>query len=126
MQKMFNRESKVSLVEDQSEKARELAKRDAFTRLFAEWLKTLAEDEGAELLQTEDEHRAQGERLEELARLVTTTPAPIPWMIWRKFQVLECYLAYNGEGTTWRDNREIVMLAGIKADLIRFGIGRDD
>jgi hypothetical protein len=32
---------------------------------------------------------------------------------------LEYYLAHEG-GTSWKDNREVVMLGGIKADLLRF------
>jgi hypothetical protein len=54
-----------------------------------------------------------------LARLITTTPAVLPWMILRKIEVLEYYLGAS-DGTAWNDNREVVMLAGIKADLLRF------
>jgi hypothetical protein len=39
---------------------------------------------------------------------------------------LEYYLSGAGDGTGWRDNREIVMLAGIKADLLRFEPGAED
>jgi hypothetical protein len=62
---------------------------------------------------------AHAERADELARLITTTPAVYPWMILQKIEVLEHYLGVEG-GTNFRDNREIVMLAGIKADLLRF------
>jgi hypothetical protein len=34
-------------------------------------------------------------------------------------EVLEHYLGAS-DGTAWSDNREVVMLAGIKADLLRF------
>ena len=40
-------------------------------------------------------------------------------MIMRKIEVLEHYLGSDG-GTAFNDNREIIMLAGIKADLLRF------
>jgi hypothetical protein len=63
--------------------------------------------------------RAHSDREEELARMITTTPAIYPWMIFNKLEVLEHYLGVN-EGTNWIDNRELVMLAGIKADLLRF------
>jgi hypothetical protein len=52
-----------------------------------------------------------------LARLVTTTPAELPSRIFQKIEVLEHYLGADGEGTNWTDNRELVMLAGIKVDL---------
>jgi hypothetical protein len=51
--------------------------------------------------------------------MITTTPAICPWMIFNKLEVLEHYLGADG-GTNWVDNRELVMLAGIKADLFRF------
>jgi len=66
--------------------------------------------------------QAQLERRDELARLITTTPAVFPWMIMWKLEVLEHYLGW-ADGTNWTDNREVVMLAGIKADLLRFEQG---
>jgi hypothetical protein len=59
-------------------------------------------------------------REDELARLITTTPAVYPWMILKKLEVLECYLGGFEGSTNFVDNREVVMLAGIKADLLRF------
>lgn len=101
--------------------ARHLARRDAFEALFAEWLRNRAEETHG--FGGEDIPEAHGDRQCELARLITTTPAVLPWMIFRKLEVLEHYL--GEDGTTWADNREIVMLAGIRADLLRFGIGED-
>ncbi len=40
-------------------------------------------------------------------------------MVLPKLEVLEHYLGADG-GTSYIDNREVVMLAGIKADLLRF------
>lgn len=87
---------------------------------FAEWLQSRA----TTLLPTpndDDLSEAHGEREDDLARLITTTPAVSPWQVFVKFEVLEHYLCGEG-GTNWTDNREIVMLAGIKADLLRFKI----
>jgi hypothetical protein len=53
------------------------------------------------------------------ARLITTTPSVYPWMISMKIEVLEHYLG----GAQFVDNREFVMLAGIKADLLKFELG---
>ena len=41
-------------------------------------------------------------------------------MIMRKLEVLEHYLGFSDDGTSRIDNREVVMLAGVKADLLRF------
>jgi hypothetical protein len=37
-----------------------------------------------------------------------------------KIEVLERALCYDGDGCHWTDSREIRMLAGIKADLMKF------
>lgn len=111
--------------QDFESKADENTQHGTFIKLFVEWLHALAAEERLPHAKEEELHKANGKRVHELAMLVTTTPAPLPWMVWRKFQILECYMNYNGDGTAWRDNREIVMLAGIKADLARFGIGSE-
>ncbi|MEH3117096.1 MAG: hypothetical protein PGN25_05665 [Methylorubrum populi] len=97
-------------------KARKDAAYDRFTALFAEWLRSRAQS----LLGVDDEEIpfTHSDREDELARLITTTPAAVPWMVLYKLQVLEHYL--GDDGTNWTDNRELVMLAGIRADLLRF------
>ena len=94
-------------------------KHDAFMTMFAKWLKGRADAASPREDRTDDEAEADTVRDEELARRITTTPATMPFEIWHKFEVLEHYLNYYGEPTTWADNREVVMLAGIKADLLR-------
>lgn len=93
--------------------------RVAWDNLFAEWLTNRAQYMGDEIDWSQQDENSHGDRMDELARLITTTPAVLPWMILCKIEVLEHYLAVDG-GTGWNDNREIVMLAGIKADLLRF------
>jgi hypothetical protein len=96
------------------------AKRDRFEALFAAWLTHRAEyirPDTDWTLQTEKSHE---ERETELARTIIMTPAVFPWMIFRKIEVLEHYLGGTNSTGTSRDNRELVMLAGIKADLLRF------
>jgi hypothetical protein len=105
---------------EREHKERLLAKRDAWDRLFAEWLTNRAEYMTPGIDWSKRDEFAHGERLDELARLITTTPAVLPWMILSKIEVLEYYLGGSGDGTAWSDNREVVMLAGIKADLLRF------
>ncbi len=108
------------------ERARELESRLAFEALFSEWLRTRAEHGNpAERDRFEDEDYGvrNMDQEAELARRITTTPSPLAWMVWDKLEVLEHYLSCGGDGTNWTDTRELVVLAGIKADLIRFGIG---
>ena len=101
-------------------KARQDAQRDIFRTYLAEWhtlrgrmIDPRFEDDGDEAA------TARSDRSDELARLITTTPAALAWMIFEKLEVLEHYLG-DPDVSGWTDNREIVMLAGIKADLMRF------
>ena len=71
----------------------------------------------------DEKHYELGQRLEDAARLAITTYVPLPWMVWQKIQILEDALHGTGE-CEWTDNRQVWMLAGIKADLMAHGIGR--
>jgi len=44
-------------------------------------------------------------------------------MIWRKWEVLEIYAGMDATDGGCVDNRTVMALGCIKADLIRFGIG---
>ena len=95
--------------------------RERFDALYAEWLANRAD---YIRLDFDDEAgREHCEREAELARLVTTTPAVLAEQVFDKLAVLEYYL---DDASDWADNREMVMLAGIKADLRRFKIGGED
>jgi hypothetical protein len=106
----------------ESEEAQQVA-RDAFQTLFADWLAARAEYERPHDDDDGDgkANEARCSRVEQLARLITTTPATASWTIWQKLEILEYYLVGYGDGTAWTDNREFAMLAGIKADLATFG-----
>ena len=103
----------------QEQEERTRAKRDRFDALFAEWLTNRAEYMQPDVDWAGRDEQGHGDREDELARLITATPAVYPWMIFRKLEVLEYYMGSQG-GTSWTDNREVAMLAGIKADLLRF------
>lgn len=94
---------------------------DAFQTLFADWLAARAEYERPHDDDDGEANEARCSRVEQLARLITTSPAPARWAIWQKLEILEHYLLAGGDGTSWTDNREFAMLAGIKADLATFG-----
>jgi len=111
------------IAEEEQERKRQ--QRDKWDQLFAEWLTNRAGGAAPENDIGDEEQRAHFGREAELARLITTTPAVYPWMILDKLEVLEHYLGADG-GTAWSDNRELVMLAGIKADLLRFEPREDE
>ena len=101
---------------------KEQAAVDKFERLFAEWLSARTKPTFPDRLETEDEANARLDRQDELSRTITTTPSPIGRLVLQKIEILEHCLYGEGEGTLHSDNREIVMLAGIKADLLQFDI----
>ena len=103
------------------ERERLQQKRHEWELLFAEWLNNRGKVATGDS-QSDEEMQAELERRDELARLITTTPAVFPWMIMHKLEVLEHYLGW-ADGTNWTDNREVAMLAGIKADLLPFEPG---
>ena len=59
----------------------------------------------------------------ELGLRIAATPAPLPWIVWDKFEVLDHYMCDAGEGGNWTHHPELLMVASIKADLMRFTIG---
>lgn len=61
----------------------------------------------------DDAADAASDRAHDAARLLLITAAPLPYMIWLKWEVLEFYLADDGE-CAWADNRQIAFLGCIK------------
>lgn len=115
----------TSRIEAES-KARRDAQRDTFLRYLSEWhvLRGQSEDPAGDD-ETDEVATARADRVDELARLITTTPAALPYLVFDKIEVLENALG-GCDGTAWSDNREIVMLAGIKADLLRFKLAEGE
>jgi hypothetical protein len=92
-------------------------------QLYARWLHARAahydpdEDLG-------DDAMAERDRRElEAARRLLAVPSVLPWMIWRKLEVLELWAEEERLGGHAVDNRLIFALGCFKADLLRFGIG---
>jgi hypothetical protein len=56
----------------------------------------------------------------ELALLVQ--PAPSTWGIWVKWEILDRLVTIDAESGHYVENRIIVALGAIKADIIRFGL----
>lgn len=96
--------------------AHQQRRRDELDALFAEWLERRARSERG--IEDDEEANANVTEIDRLALRITSEHSVDNHMIWRKFEVLEHAICANGDGTEWTDNREIMMLAGIKADLI--------
>ncbi|MEP9355999.1 hypothetical protein ABLE93_20690 [Xanthobacter sp. KR7-65] len=95
--------------------------RKSITSLYAEWLAARADvaaiEAGAE---DDDEDR---DRDGDIARAIMGTPATDARDVFSKIHVLECYMTLGNEPTIWSDSREVVLLASIKADLLRLQPG---
>ena len=55
-------------------------------------------------------------------RALMTAVAPLPWAVFYKWELLDYMLASEAEDGRYTDNRVIVALASIKADVLRFGL----
>lgn len=110
---------------EQERRERQHTKGDQFRAVYSEWLRLRAEDHDPRNDGQGDEvDRERSDRIDELARKIVSTPSVFPYMIFLKFEVLEIALG-GDDGTAWNDNRELMMLAGIKADLQRFTPGSE-
>lgn len=72
----------------------------------------------------QDEDMTVSEASETFARSLMTTPAERPHQVIVKITIFEAELTAECEDGAWLDHRILPMFAGLKADLIRFGIGR--
>lgn len=90
---------------------------------YADWLKLRAELKQAGLAGDVDQaaYAVLEERLSAAESLLMTSPAPVPWVVWLKFEVLE--EAIGSEDGSRHGRPEVWMVAAIKADLLSFGIG---
>jgi hypothetical protein len=98
---------------------------DHFQSLFADWLEARAKCLRTDPERTDEQREAMNGREDELALQIMATPVPVQWMIFQKIQVLEHAMS-NDSGdfsSNWYDNREVMMLGCIKADLMRFLAG---
>ena len=120
------RASATALPESQIDKEceeREDRAIDRFKDMYADWHAARAKVSRCGL--SDLECTAASDAADEAARQFMIAPAPLPWAIWWKFEVLEFYMSDDGE-CAWTDKRHWVFLACIKADLMRFVIGQEE
>jgi hypothetical protein len=103
--------------------AEELAKRAQFEALYCEWHSSRAAFYEDSLPEDDESTRARSDRCDAAERALLTTPAPSDWAIWMKWEALDQIATSDAVAGQYTDNRLILALGAIKADLIRFGIG---
>jgi len=63
---------------------------------------------------------------DEATRAFVGRPAASPWMVWRKWEVLDALAAEEADTGPFTDVRLIATLGCIKADILRFGLKERD
>jgi hypothetical protein len=108
---------------EERERLAQLAKREQFDRLYARWLECRASLASLDDVASDDVMDAKQDALDEAAREFLAMSAFLDWMIWKKWEVLEFDLNEDVLAGKHADNRTVVALASIKADLMSLGIG---
>jgi len=94
------------------------AQNQRVSRLFAEWLSKRSQiaNPGHGLLA--DDYCAVLRSIDNFAREISAAPTTLSYTVAQKIEVLEHCLG-NQEGGAFDDRRELVLLASIKADILR-------
>ena len=101
----------------------QLAQRARFERLYGDWHTARAATSNPDLPEDDVSANARARKLDEAERALLTTPAPLPWGVWMKWEVLDQIMTNEAESGANTDNRVILAVAAIKADVLRFGLG---
>ena len=99
----------------------QLAQRERFDRLYCDWHTGRAATNNPDLPEDEPSMNARARRLDEVERALLTTPAPVPFCVWMKWECLDQLMIDEAEFGMNTDNRVLVAVAAIKADVLRFG-----
>lgn len=87
--------------------------------LFSEWLKVRARLVAEDGTMDDATLTTASDRERELALLICAPPSPIAWVLHDKIEVLKQALADSATLGKATDNSELVMLAGVEADVYR-------
>jgi hypothetical protein len=117
-----NLESMTALVKASRERGL-CAKHELFGRAYVRWLRARAALEDPDADGSDEASEARFNAVGEAARLLLVTPAIYDEELWQKWEVLEDYVSADVIEGQAADNRAIMALGCIKADLIRIGIG---
>jgi hypothetical protein len=98
------------------------AKVDAFRRLHWDWLAAVAAYHDPDA-PGDDKHMGALLGKQDAAEMaLLTTPAPTTWGVWIKWEILDHLVTTDIEDGHLVENRVIVALGAIKADILRFGL----
>jgi hypothetical protein len=100
----------------------DLDKRFAFERLYRDWHTALAAKYDPDAPEDQRTTNDRSERYEAAEAALMTAPAPLPYAVFYKWELLDYLMTDAAESGRCTNNRELVALASIKADVIRFGL----
>jgi hypothetical protein len=101
----------------------EFAGQEAFARAYCRWLRARAALNDPDASFTDEDMAARQNDVDEAALALLVTPVRYDDMVWRKWEVLEDFVSSDARDGHSLDNRAVMALGCIKADLIRIGIG---
>jgi hypothetical protein len=102
---------------------RRLKARERFDQLYSGWLNARAASEDPRLPEDDESAQERADRRDAAARTLLAEPVTLPWMIWRKWEVLESFMEIECVDDGFRDRRVVAALGILKADLSALGIG---
>jgi hypothetical protein len=91
-----------------------------FERVYRDWhaARAAAYDPDA----PDDRKPGLMDKCNEAEKALMTAVAPLPWAVFHKWELLDYMVTDEAEAGRYTDNRVIVALASIKADVLRFGL----
>jgi hypothetical protein len=100
------------------------SKHDLFARAYVRWLRARATLDDPDADGSDEAGEAHFKAVEETARSLLTTPAICDDELWQKWEVLEHLISDDVIVGQAIDNRTVMALGCVKADLMRLGVGR--
>jgi hypothetical protein len=97
---------------------------ELFGRAYARWLRARAALDDPDADGSEESGEARFNAAEETARALLVTPALYDEELFQKWEVLEKFVSDDALSGPALDNRALMALGCVKADLMRLGVGR--
>jgi hypothetical protein len=95
-------------------------RRDEFERLYRDWHATRAAAYDPDLPEDDKSSDAPFERFYAAQAALMTAPAPLPWAVFRKWELLEHLMTDEIVNGPFTVEEAVIALASIKADVLRF------
>jgi hypothetical protein len=94
----------------------------AFQILYRDWLAARACCNDPDAPGGDEEQAARSRKCDAVELALLAMPAPSPWCVFLKWEVLERLVASDAEDGNLMNNRVTMALGAIKADVLRFGL----